>query len=170
MKGFELGITGKIVPEWTISAGWSHLDSETLESYANCAALTGSSTTGVACPTGVAAGTPVLNLAVIGRQVIFVPKNAATLWTSYEAADFLPGLSFGGGVTYQSRMPVRYNALSPVGAPALASIAEIPDTVSLDTYVAYKFDKYRVALNVYNLTDRLNYAQAFGNQIGRAHV
>jgi len=79
--------------------------------------------------------------------------------------EFVPGLSFGGGVTYQSRMPVRYNALSPVGAPSLASIAEIPDSIQVDTFVAYSFlEHYRVALNVFNLTDRLNYVQAFGNR------
>ncbi|HXJ00501.1 MAG TPA: TonB-dependent receptor, partial [Micropepsaceae bacterium] len=164
VKGFELGLTGKIFDTITLNAGWSHLDSETEQSFANCAALTAASTTGVACPAGVPVGIPIPNLAIVGRQVIFVPKNAGSFWASYDAAQFLPGLSLGGGITYQSKMPVRYNALSPVGAPALASIAEIPDTVSLDAFVAYKFGAYRVSINGYNLTDRLNYVQAFGNR------
>jgi catecholate siderophore receptor len=164
VKGFELGLTGKVFDAVTLSAGWSHLDSRTEDSFANCAVLTATATTGVACPAGVTAGTPVPNLAIIGRQVIFVPKNAGSFWASYDASKFFRGLSFGGGVTYQSKMPVRYNALSPVGAPALASIAEIPDTVSLDAFVAYKFGAYRVSLNGYNLTDRLNYVQSFGNR------
>jgi catecholate siderophore receptor len=164
VQGFELGVTGKIFDVLSLTAGWSHLDSNTERSFATCAALTSTSTSGVACPAGVAVGTSVPNLAIIGRQVIFVPKDAGSFWVSYDAAEFAPGLTFGGGVTYQSKMPVRYNALSPVGAPALASIAEIPDTVSLDAFVAYKFGAYRVSINGYNLTDRLNYVQAFGNR------
>lgn len=163
VRGFELGLTGKIIPELTISANWSHLDSETQDSLAACAALTSSSTTGVACPAGVPVGTIVPNLAIIGRQAIFVPKEAASLWASYEAADFVRGLSFGGGVTYQSKMPVRYNVLSTTPS-GLVSIAEIPDTLSLDLFVAYRFGPYRLAVNAYNLTERLNYAQAFGNR------
>jgi catecholate siderophore receptor len=164
VQGFELGLTGKVFDALSLSAGWSHLDSKTEESFANCATLTAASITGVACPAGVAVGTPVPNLAIIGRQVIFVPKDAGSFWASYDAMQFVPGLSFGGGVTYQSKMPVRDNALSPAGAPALASIAEIPDTISLDAFIAYEFGAYRVSLNGYNLTDRLNYVQAFGNR------
>ena len=164
VKGFELGVTGTVFDTITLSANWSHLDSETEESFANCAILTATSTSGVACPTGVTAGTPVPNLAVIGRQVIFVPKEAAAFWASYDAAQFLPGLTLGGGMTYQSKMPVRYNALSPAGTPGLASIAEMPDTISLDAFIAYKFGPYRVSVNGYNLTDRLNYVQSFGNR------
>ncbi|HEY4263696.1 MAG TPA: TonB-dependent receptor [Micropepsaceae bacterium] len=164
VQGFELGLTGKVFDVLTLNAGWSHLDSRTEDSFATCATLTATSTTGVACPAGVAVGTTVPNLAIIGRQVIFVPKDAGSFWASYDAAEFAPGLSFGGGLTYQSKMPVRYNVLSPLGTPTLASIAEIPDTVSLDAFIAYKFGAYRVSINGYNLTDRLNYVQAFGNR------
>jgi len=164
VKGFELGLTGNPFPELTLTVGWSHLDSETEESFATCAALTASSTTGVACPAGVPVGTIVPNLAILGRQVIFVPKDAGSFWASYDAAEFVPGLTLGGGMTYQSKMPVRYNVLSPAGAPGLASIAEIPNTISLDAFIAYTFGPYRVSLNGYNLTDRLNYVQAFGNR------
>lgn len=164
VKGVELAVNGKPFEALSLTASWSFLDSRTLESFANCAVLTATSTTGVACPTGVTAGTPVPNLAIIGRQVIFVPKNAVSSWASYDAMQWVPGLSFGGGVTYQSRMPVRYNALSPVGSPHLASIAEIPETITLDTFIAYKFENYRFSFNVFNLTDRLNYVQSFGNR------
>jgi catecholate siderophore receptor len=96
--------------------------------------------------------------------VIFVPKDAGSFWASYDAGKFAPGLTLGGGMTYQSKMPVRYNVLSTATPSGLASIAEIPDTLSLDAFVAYKFGAYRVSLNGYNLTDRLNYVQAFGNR------
>ncbi len=148
----------------TLSAGWSHLDSNTEESFAACATLTSASTTGVACPAGVPVGTIVPNLAIIGRQVIFVPKDAGSFWASYDAAEFAAGLTFGGGMTYQSKMPVRYNVLSTALPSGLASIATIPNTISLDAFVAYKFGPYRVSVNGYNLTDRLNYVQAFGNR------
>jgi catecholate siderophore receptor len=164
VDGFELGIIGKITEQWTINANWSHLDSETLESFSNCATFTGSTTSGIECPVGTPAGTPVHNVAIEGRQVIFIPKNAGSFWTSYDAMEWMPGLSFGGGMTYQSRMPVRYNTFSPRTNPHLASIAEIPESFTVDAFIAYKFDRYRVALNVFNLTDRLNYVQAFGNR------
>jgi catecholate siderophore receptor len=164
VKGLELGATGKITPGWTINASYAYLDTHITESFTACSALTATSLTGAACPSGVAVGTPVLNLAVIDRQILFVPKNAASLWTSYDAAELAPGLSFGGGVTYQSTLPVTYQILSPVGSPTLVRLAQVPETISLDAFIAYRFDKYRFSVNAYNLTDRLNYTQVFGNR------
>ena len=164
VQGVELGLTGKILPQWSVMAGWSHLQSETLEAFIACSALTSTSATGVACPTDTPVGTLVSNEAFIGRQVIFIPKNAVTFWSSYDASDLVPGVTFGGGVRYQSKMNTRYQALSPVGAPALATLTEIPDSVTVDAFVAYQLGNYRLAFNAYNLTDRLNYVQSFGNR------
>ena len=43
-------------------------------------------------------------------------------------------------------------------------MAEVPESVTLNLFASYKRDGYRVAVNVYNVTDRLNYTQVFGNR------
>ena len=36
--------------------------------------------------------------------------------------------------------------------------------MSFDAFVAYRFGNFRVAANLYNMGDRLNYTQVFGNR------
>ena len=86
------------------------------------------------------------------------------------------GRRFGGvravqGVDLEIRQGERRAVLGPNGAGKTTLFNVLtgrvkPDsgTVSLDAFVAYKFGNYRVALNAYNLTDRLNYVQSFGNR------
>ncbi len=94
----------------------------------------------------------------VGNEVPFVSPNNFTLWTTYELSKDvfkqLPGkLLVGAGITYADD----YYTNS-------ANSAVIPETFSLDAMVSYAWDKYRVALNGYNLTDNLNYAQGWGNR------
>ncbi|MES2294243.1 MAG: TonB-dependent receptor [Pseudomonadota bacterium] len=98
-----------------------------------------------------------------GKQITFVPKNAASIWGDYKARDLLHGLSFGGGVVYQSHLFNGYTAPNPATYP-LGRIVEIPETVELDAVVAYEVDRLRFQLNINNLTDRLYYSQSFGNR------
>ncbi|MEJ0041277.1 MAG: hypothetical protein WDM81_03185 [Rhizomicrobium sp.] len=75
----------------------------------------------------------------IGKQITFVPKNSASLWVDYNAAELVPGLSFGGGLFYQSHLFNNYARRPrnppahtvPVGYP-LGRVVEIPETVELD--------------------------------------
>ena len=99
----------------------------------------------------------------VGRQITFVPKHAASLWGDYDARDLLSGLSFGGGLVYQSHLFNNYTAPNPATYP-LGRIVEIPETVELDAVIAYEIDKLRFQLNVNNLADRLYYSQSFGNR------
>ena len=39
-----------------------------------------------------------------------------------------------------------------------------PDNVTIDAYASYKTGPYRFAVNLYNLANRLNYTQVFGNR------
>jgi len=166
VRGAELGVSGKITPEWSLSASYTYLDSKTLQSFVSCiAAPTSGIPTGIICPTGVAVGSPVANPVAIGRQITFTPKNAAALWTSY---DFPFGIEAGGGLTYQSAL---YNAYTPASVSTAAPsiivpyrIVRIPETIQLDLFAAYEMEHWRFALNVVNATDRLNYAQSFGNR------
>jgi outer membrane receptor protein involved in Fe transport len=105
------------------------------------------------------------NLYTIGTQVIFAPKNAASFWSTYDLDCLLPGLDVGGGLVYQSKLFTRYtisgSAPNPTG---LSRVAVIPETIELDAVASYTLDNYRIALNINNITDRLNYSQSFGNR------
>ena len=96
-----------------------------------------------------------------------MPKHAVSFWGDYNASDLLHGLSFGGGIVYQSHLFNAYTAPNAPRAYPLGRFVEIPETVELDAVAAYEIDKLRFQLNVNNLADRLNYSQSFGN---RAHA
>jgi len=74
----------------------------------------------------------------------------------------------GGDVTYQSKLPVGYTARSVSFANrstlTALRLSEVPENITIDAYVAYKTGPYRFAVNLYNLDDRLNYTQVFGNR------
>lgn len=95
----------------------------------------------------------------VGNEVPFVSPNNFTLWTTYDLVKGglikgVPGqLLVGGGITYADAY------FTNVGNTSI-----VPDTFSLDALVSYKYDKYRIALNGYNLTNELNYSSAFGNR------
>ena len=146
VQGFEASATGEVLPHFNLTASYTYLN-----------------------PVITQDATTPFN---IGRQITFVPKNSVSVWGDYNAHDLLAGLSFGGGVVYQSNLFNNYTAptvqpagtLVPVGYP-LGRIVRIPETVELDAVMAYEITKqYRVQLNVNNLTDRLNYSQSFGNR------
>jgi catecholate siderophore receptor len=149
VQGVELSATGQITDKWNLLAAYTFLDSKvTSDNFCN--------TTTLAC---------LPNPYTIGTQVIFVPKNAASFWTSYKLDDFVPGLGLGGGVVYQSKLFVRNTTAgtAPV-ATGLSRIAVIPRTLELDTVATYDTDRYHFQFNVNNLTDELNYTQSFGNR------
>ena len=154
IKGFELGLTGRLARGWTVNAAYAYLDSRIDQSFSNCSA------TSLPCPAGAPAATPLLNTYVLGRQVLLTPKSSASLFSNYMFEGALKGLSVGGGVTYQDGYPTGYT----VGPAGLTKIAYVPHTLSVDAVAAYEVGRYRVALNASNLTDRLNYTQVFSNR------
>ena len=171
VKGLELSAAGKLNPHWTVSAGYTYLDARIKESFANCAVPTATTgtPTGIVCAVGVTAALPVLNTVAVGQQVVFTPKNSASLYSTYDLEEWVPGLSIGGDVTYQDKLEAAYQARSVSytdrGTLTALRIAEVPDSLTFDAFVAYKFaDRYRVSLNLYNIADRLNYTQVFGNR------
>lgn len=148
LRGFELGLSGGITPELRLSANYAYVDAEIREAF------TGTTGTGGA----------VVNAAVIGNQVRYVPKHAASVWTAYSAADgVLKGLELGGGLTYQSK--VFLNA---------ENTQVTPSYVSFDALVGYSFGKFRLAVNGYNLSDKRFYSQVNGGRVvpaaGRSFV
>lgn len=150
VKGVELGASGKITPQWAIQAGYTYLDARITEDF-SC-----TTTAPVTCR---------LNPYTIGRQVTFVPKNAASIWTTYDLDRLVHGLSVGAGVTYQSMLFLGYTSAGTAPYPTgLSKITETPQTLSFDGVITYTVGRYRLALNGYNLADRLNYTQVFGSR------
>ncbi|MBB5692226.1 TonB-dependent receptor [Muricoccus pecuniae] len=78
IRGVELGITGRITPEWNINAAYTHLDSETTRS---------------------------LTANIVGKRVQYVPKHSASLWTTYDIARDTPlNVTLGGGIVWRSQV------------------------------------------------------------------
>jgi catecholate siderophore receptor len=94
------------------------------------------------------------NAANIGHRTNFVPETAASLWTTYNFAGGLTGLEIGGGVTYQDDVFLN-----------TANSALAPGYTTLDGMVSYAWDRFRVSLNGYNLSDETYYAQVHGNRV-----
>jgi len=170
VKGVELGLKGTLTPNWTIDVAYAYLDSKIKESFANCTVPT--STTGtptnIVCPVGATAAIPILNTVAVGEQVAFVPKHSAAFYTAYDLQDLIPGLTVGGDVIYQSKLNLSYTARSQSyaarGTLVPSRLAESPESITVDAFAAYQTGPYRFSMNVYNLTDRLNYTQVFSNR------
>jgi catecholate siderophore receptor len=151
VQGLELSATGKIADDLSVTAAYTYLEPVI--------------TFDLSCGTA----TPIVcnpNPYTIGKQIFFVPKNAASIWVDYSAKSLLEGLTLGGGLVYQSKL---FNAITTTGtAPnptGIGRIATIPETIELDAVASYDFGgAYRIQFNVNNITDRLNYSQSFGNR------
>jgi len=90
----------------------------------------------------------------IGNTIQFTPEAAASLWTTYNFTGPLAGLEAGGGLTYQGKV-----FLNP------ANTGAIPAYTTIDGYLSYGWDRFRVSLNGYNLSDELYFAQIHGNRV-----
>lgn len=148
IQGVELGLTGQLTRRWTINGGYTYLDTRVDQDL-------------------VCAGTPLVcvrNPVTTGTPVLQVPANSAYLWTSYKLVEMLPGLSVAGGATYQDKYHVRYTTSGAGANLVLTRDAQVPSAFSLDALIQYESKGWRVALNAYNLTNKLNYAQSFGNR------
>ncbi|HEY4276553.1 MAG TPA: TonB-dependent siderophore receptor [Rhizomicrobium sp.] len=137
VQGFEASATGEVIEHLSLTASYTYLNPVIAQDLT----------------------TPYNT----GKQITFVPKNSASIWGDYNARDLIPGLSFGGGLVYQSHLYNGYTAPNPATYP-LGRIVQIPETVELDAVAAYDIDKLHFQLNINNLTDRLYYSQSFGNR------
>ncbi|MEL6319166.1 MAG: TonB-dependent siderophore receptor, partial [Cyanobacteria bacterium J06626_14] len=131
-RGIGLDIAGEILPGWNIIASYSYIDAE----------ITDSNELG----------------APEGNRVANVPRNSASLWTTYEIqAGALEGLGFGLGFLYESDRE---------GDPA--NTFELPSYFRTDAAVFYERDNWRAALNIQNLFD-IDYFESTGNTRLRAN-
>jgi len=116
VQGIELGVAGAITDRWGISAGYTTMDT--------------SITSG---PAVTASGENVL---------AYTPKNAFTLWTSYQ----LPfGLTLGGGARYNGKL--ERGTDGAVGTPAYTDAYWV-----FDAMASYRINKnVEIQFNIYNI-------------------
>lgn len=135
ISGFEVGLAGRITDEWSINAGYTWLDPT----------ITDSTTTYTF--RGV-------TRSVVGNTINFTPRNAASLWTTYNFTGPLAGLEIGAGAACQDDVYLN-----------VQNTAIAPSYTSLDGFVSYGWDRFRISLNGYNLSDELYYSQVHGNRV-----
>jgi catecholate siderophore receptor len=118
VQGVELGATGELARNWLVSAGYLYMD------------------------TSVEAGK--LTTALGENHLAYTPKNAFTLWTSYD----LPfGLKLGGGARYSDRL--LRGTDGAIGTPAYTDSYWV-----FDAMASYQVNRnVDIRLNVYNLGD-----------------
>ncbi|CAI3925339.1 MULTISPECIES: TonB-dependent receptor [Commensalibacter] len=105
-----------------------------------------------------------------GSRVQYVPTQQGSLWTTYEILPNTPyNLQVGGGITWRGDVWLSY--VNTRQAPR----GKAPANMSIDAMLSHKFDEHwKVAFNMYNVTNRLNYDSLFSNRVtpsaGRAFL
>ncbi len=134
VDGLELGVNGQITDKWAVSAGYTYLDSETVNPGPSC------NRQGVCTPDNPAKG----------KQMQNVPKNSATLWTTYAIT---PALTLGAGAV----------AMDKVYGDA-ANTKYVPGYVRYDAMARYNVNKnVDLQLNVNNLSDERYFTKAYAS-------
>ena len=128
-----LGVAGRILPNWSVYANYTHLDSEVLQGVADSIAAAGQDYT---------RGDPLQN----------TPEHAASLWTTW---DVMRGLQLGYGLTYSSKVHVLQHT-APTGAfPAGTALPTAGGYVVHRVMATYSVNRaLQLQLNVNNLLDK----------------
>jgi iron complex outermembrane recepter protein len=124
-QGIELNIAGEVAPGWNILASYAYTDARIVEDdrYPE------------------------------GNFLFNVPKNAASLWTSYQIqSGALRGFGLGLGLFYVGERQ-----------GDLENSFELPSYVRTDAALFYKGDRFGASLNFQNLFDTEYYEGARGN-------
>jgi catecholate siderophore receptor len=158
VDGIALGAVGKITPRWSVTANYTYLKGELIQSVSDhCLANPGPippvpPTTTPTNPCGNSAENPD---PARGARLANTPEHSGSLFTTYA---FPFGLTIGYGVTYQGSFAF--------GTPTLAA----PDVLYSDAYwvhsayVAYDFtEKLSAQINVKNFTDEEYYTRIRNN-------
>ncbi|MFC0204017.1 TonB-dependent receptor [Novosphingobium soli] len=151
VDGIALGASGTITPNWTITANYTYLDAELLQSVSDeCLADPGS---------GTCTNTPANPNPGAGQFLPQTPKHSGSLFTTYR----LPfGLTIGYGFTYQGSFML-------TAATPTAGAIKSDDFLIHQGYLAYEFSpNFSAQLNVKNIGDKLYYTRIRGNGVGWA--
>ncbi|WP_216935232.1 MULTISPECIES: TonB-dependent siderophore receptor [unclassified Acinetobacter] len=134
VDGIELGLNGQITDKWAVSAGYAYLDSENVNPGPSC------NRQGVCTPDNPAKG----------KQMQSVPKNSATLWTTYAVT---PTLTLGTGAVAMDKV---------YGDPA--NTKWVPGYARYDAMARYNVNKnVDLQLNVNNLSDKRYFTKAYAS-------
>ncbi len=146
VDGIALSAIGQILPGWQVTANYTYLKGELLQSVSDSCLANPSAT----CGNSVAVRDP-----AAGAALQNTPKHSGSLFTTYE----LPfGLRLGYGVTYQGSFVF---ALPTIAAPTV--FKSEPYWVH-SAYVAYNItDNLTAQLNVKNFTDAEYYTRIRNN-------
>ncbi|WP_347988400.1 TonB-dependent receptor [Methylomonas sp. AM2-LC] len=140
-RGPELDIQGELFPGWNMIATWANTDIRVSKTNANNDPL------------------PLNNLSV-GSRLFDVPRNTASVWSTYEIQDTdFKGLKFGGGVTVRDGT-IGVGGLS-FATGTNAPTIHVPAYATLDLMTAYSHSfgksKVTVQFNLTNLLDKRYY-------------
>ena len=134
VDGVELTANGKITDKWDITAGYSYLDSEMTNPGPSC------NRQGVCTADNPAKG----------KQLPNVPKNSATLWTTYKV---LPQFTVGAGAFYADQV-----------FGDAANTKWVASYVRYDAMARYNVNKnVDLQLNVNNLSDKRYFSKAYAS-------
>lgn len=134
VDGLEIGVAGSITDKWSVSAAYTYLDSENTDPGANC---------------GRSGCTPGANPNQ-GNQLANVPKNSATLWTTYNVT---PAFTVGAGAV----------AMDKVYGDG-ANTKYVPGYVRYDAMARYNINEnVDLQLNVNNLSDERYFTKAYAS-------
>ncbi|HEY9875715.1 MAG TPA: TonB-dependent receptor, partial [Candidatus Obscuribacterales bacterium] len=118
-RGVELDVRGEIARGWNVIASYANIDAFVSQD----------------------------NSIPVGDRLVNVPRNSASLWTTYEIqSGGLQGLGFGAGLFFVGEREA-----------ALPNTIKIPSYVRTDATIFYRRNNYRAALNFKNLLDTKYY-------------
>jgi len=128
-----LGLAGRLLPNWSVFANYTHLDSEVLQGAADSVAAAGADYT---------KGDPLQN----------TPEHAGSLWTTW---DVMRGLQVGYGLTYQSKVYILQHT-APTGAfPAGSELPTAGGYVVHRAMASYSVNRnFQLQLNANNILDK----------------
>jgi len=138
-QGVELGFSGQITRKWGMSAGYVYQHVELVDG-------------GYTTPRG--GGTP-YPAAGNGKQLVKIPKQSFSLWSTYQATD---KWMLGGGATYIGQRVAAYNTSGQ-------AVYVVPDSWQVDLMTAYNVTPtLKLQLNVNNIFDAHVYGDAHSSQ------
>jgi len=141
IKGFELGVSGRLTRNWQVFANYTYLDSEIVK--------------GGLVDTDPTSGVNYVDGANDGNENPSTPENSFSLWTTYQ---LFPFLTVGGGANF---VDSRFGDA--------ANTVEVPSYWRYDAMANLKVSKHLdFQLNVQNLTDKRYFDQVYPTHM--AHV
>lgn len=136
-KGLELGINGKLTPNWSVAGGYAYQQAEISKTVPNAVAA---------------------NVILSGTDVALVPRHSFSLWNKYDFNDV-----WGAAIGIVSRSDM-YAQTPVVGSASVLSSVTLPGYTRLDGAIFAQLDKnLRLQLNIENLLNKEYFLYAHNN-------